>query len=54
MENKIAIVIGLTLGIILGAIMSNSMIKEHKKCQLVIEENKMLKDMLYEEQNQIK
>jgi hypothetical protein len=54
MENKIdkiAIVIGLALGVIFGSMMSYSMLKDAKKCELVVEENKMLREMLYEEQN---
>jgi hypothetical protein len=54
MENKIdkiAIAIGIVIGCVLGSIMSYSMLKEAKKCELLVEENKMLRDMLYEEQN---
>lgn len=54
MENKldkIAIIIGIVIGCVLGAIMSNSMFKEAKKCEILVQENRMLKDMLYEEQN---
>lgn len=49
--DKIAIIIGLTLGVIFGSLMSYSMLKDAKKCELVIEENKMLRDMIYEQQN---
>jgi branched-subunit amino acid aminotransferase/4-amino-4-deoxychorismate lyase len=48
---KIAIVIGIIIGCILGGIMSHSILKDAKKCELLVEENKMLRDMLYEEQN---
>jgi hypothetical protein len=54
MENKIdkiAIIIGIVLGCIFGSLMSYSMLKDVKKCELVVEENKMLRDMLYEVQN---
>jgi uncharacterized membrane-anchored protein YhcB (DUF1043 family) len=54
MENKIdkiAIVIGIVIGCVLGSMMSYSMLKDAKKCELLVEENKMLRDMLYEEQN---
>ena len=54
MENKsskIAAIIGVILGCIIGSIISSSMLKEHKKCEILVEENKMLRDMLYEEQN---
>ena len=54
MENKsskIAAIIGIIIGSIFGSMMSCSMLKDAKKCQLVVEENKMLRDMLYEEQN---
>lgn len=48
---KIAIVIGIIIGCILGGIMSHSILKDAKKCEILVEENKMLRDMLYEEQN---
>jgi uncharacterized membrane protein len=54
MENKsskIAAIIGVIIGCIFGSIMSYSMLKDAKKCELLVEENKMLRDMLYEEQN---
>jgi hypothetical protein len=54
MENKsskIAAIIGIILGCIFGSLMAYSMLKDAKKCELVIEENKMLRDMLYEVQN---
>lgn len=49
--DKIAIAIGIVIGCVLGSIMSYSMLKDAKKCELLIEENKMLRDMLYEVQN---
>ena len=49
--DKIAIIIGIVLGVIFGSIMSYSMLEEHKKYEILIEENKMLRDMLYEGQN---
>ena len=54
MENKIdkiAIVIGIVIGCVFGSMMSYSMLKDATKCELLVEENKMLRDMLYEEQN---
>jgi hypothetical protein len=54
MENKIdkiAIVIGIVIGCVFGSMMSYSMFKDYEKCELLVEENKMLRDMLYEEQN---
>jgi hypothetical protein len=54
MENKIdkiAIAIGIVIGCVLGSMMSYSMLKDAKKCELLVEENKMLRDMLYEVQN---
>jgi uncharacterized membrane protein len=54
MENKsskIAAIIGVIIGCIFGSMMSYSMLKDAKKCELLVEENKMLRDMLYEEQN---
>lgn len=49
--NKIAIIIGIIIGCVIGSMMSYSMLKDAKKCQFVVEENKMLRDMLYQEQN---
>ena len=54
MENKsskIAAIIGIIIGCVFGSMMSYSMLKDSKKCELLVEENKMLRDMLYEEQN---
>jgi hypothetical protein len=54
MENKsskIAAIIGVIIGCIFGSMMSYSMLKDAKKCELLVEENKMLRDMLYEVQN---
>lgn len=54
MENKsykIAAIIGVIIGCVIGSMMSYSMLKEHKKCEILVEENKMLRDMLYQEQN---
>ena len=50
-SSKIAAIIGIIIGCIIGSIISCSMLKEHKKCEILVEENKMLRDMLYEEQN---
>ena len=50
-SNKIAAIIGIIIGCIFGSMMSCSMLKEHKKCEILVEENKMLRDMIYEEQN---
>ena len=50
-SNKISAIIGIIIGCIFGYIISCSMLKEHKKCEILVEENKMLKDMLYEKQN---
>jgi hypothetical protein len=46
MENKIdkiAIVIGIVIGCVFGSMMSYSMLKDAKKCELLVEENKILK-----------
>jgi hypothetical protein len=54
MENKnykIAAIIGVIIGSIFGSMMSCSMLEEHNKCEILVKENKMLRDMLYEEQN---
>jgi hypothetical protein len=50
-SNKIAIIIGVTIGVIFGIIASRSMIEYSNKYEMLVKENKMLKDMLYEEQN---
>ena len=48
---KIAAIIGVIIGCVIGSMMSYSILKETKKCEILVEENKMLKDMLYQEQN---
>ena len=50
-SSKIAAIIGIIIGCIIGSMISYSMLKEHKKCEILVEENKMLRDMLYQEQN---
>jgi uncharacterized membrane protein len=50
-ENRIAALIGIIIGCVLGYFMSLSMIKEHKECEMLKQENKMMQDMLYEVQN---
>ena len=50
-SSKIDAIIGIIIGCIIGSMISYSMLKEHKKCEILVEENKMLRDMIYEEQN---
>ena len=50
-ENRIAAIVGIIIGCVLGYIMSLSMIREHKECEMLRQENKMMQDMLYEVQN---
>ena len=45
---KIAAIIGIIIGCVIGSMISYSILK---KCEILVEENKMLKDMLYQEQN---
>jgi hypothetical protein len=50
MENKssiIAAIIGIILGCIFGIMASRSMIEYSNKYEMLVKENKMLKDMLY-------
>ena len=50
-ESRIAAIIGIIIGCVLGYLISLSMIKEHKNCEMLRHENKMMQDMLYEIQN---
>jgi uncharacterized membrane protein len=50
-ENRIAAIIGIIIGCVIGSIMSYSILKEHKNCEMLKQENKMMQDMLYEIQN---
>ena len=50
-ESRIAAIIGIIIGCVLGCLISLSMIKEHKNCEMLRQENKMMQDMLYEIQN---
>jgi uncharacterized membrane protein len=50
-ENGIAAIIGIIIGCVIGSIMSYSILKEHKNCEMLKQENKMMQDMLYEIQN---
>jgi hypothetical protein len=50
-ENIIAAIVGIIIGCVLGFFMSLSMIREHKQCEMLRQENKMMQDMLYEVQN---
>ena len=50
-ESRIAAIIGIIIGCVIGSIMSYSILKEHKNCEMLRHENKMMQDMLYEIQN---
>ena len=50
-ESRIAAIIGIIIGCVIGAIMSYSILKEHKNCEMLKQENKMMQNMLYEIQN---
>jgi uncharacterized membrane protein len=50
-ENRIAAIIGIIIGCVIGSIMSYSILKEHKNCEMLKQENKMMQNMLYEIQN---
>jgi uncharacterized membrane protein len=50
-ENRIAAMVGIIIGCVLGYFMSLSMIREHKECEMLRQENKMMQEMLYEVQN---
>jgi uncharacterized membrane protein len=50
-ENRIAAIVGIIIGCVLGYFMSLSMIREHNECEVLRQENKMMQDMLYEVKN---
>ena len=50
-ESRIAAIVGIAIGCVLGYYMSLSMIREHNECEMLRQENKMMQDMLYEVQN---
>jgi hypothetical protein len=50
-SNKIAAIIGIIIGVIFGIMASQSMIEYSNKYEMLVKENKMLKDILYEDQN---
>jgi ABC-type enterochelin transport system permease subunit len=50
-ERIVAPIIGIIIGCVIGSIMSYSILKEHKNCEMLKQENKMMQDMLYEIQN---
>ena len=50
-ESRIAAMVGIIIGCIMGYFVSSSMIKEHKNCEMLKQENKMMQDMLYKIQN---
>lgn len=50
-ESRIAAIVGILIGSVFGFLMSLAMIKEHKQCEMLRQENKMMQDMLYEIQN---
>jgi len=50
-ERIITSIIGIIIGCVIGAIMSYSILKEYKNCEMLKQENKMMQNMLYEIQN---
>ena len=48
---KIAAIIGIIIGCVIGSMMSYSILKENKNCEMLKQENKMMQNMLYEIQN---
>lgn len=49
-ENVWAAAIGLLIGSMAGLMISLSMVKEHKKCEVLKQENKLLRDMIMQYQ----
>lgn len=47
-------VIGLLLGVIMGAMVSLSVIKEHRKCNELKQENVLLHEIVLQQQEQLK
>jgi len=50
-ESRIAAIIGIIIGCVIGGLISLSIIKKHKNCEMLKQENKMMQNMLYEIQN---
>ena len=50
-ERIITSIIGIIIGSVIGGMMSYSILKEHKNCEMLKQENKMMQNMLYEIQN---
>ena len=50
-ERIIASIMGIIIGCVIGSIMSYSIFKENKNCEMLKQENKMMQNMLYEIQN---
>ena len=50
-ESRIAAIIGIIIGCVIGGLISSSIIKELKNCDMLKQENKMMQNMLYEIQN---
>ena len=46
MDKKIAAGIGMLVGGALGALVASSMLREHNKCQFLVKENQMLKEII--------
>jgi hypothetical protein len=44
-------IIGIIIGCVIGGMMSYSILKEHKNCEMLKQENKIMQNMLYEIQN---
>ena len=50
-ERIITAIIGIIIGCVIGSIMSYSILKKYKNCEMLKQENKMMQNMLYEIQN---
>ena len=50
-ERIITSIIGIIIGCVIGGLISLSIIKKHKNCEMLKQENKMMQNMLYEIQN---
>lgn len=53
-EFAMSAVIGLLLGVIMGAMVSLSVIKEHRKCNELKRENVLLHEIVLQQQEQLK
>jgi mannitol-specific phosphotransferase system IIBC component len=49
-ESTLAAVVGVVIGTICGMMISLSMLKEHKKCEVLKKENQLLQEMVMQYQ----